>query len=74
MVPGGTERWPKPFTQTTKKHKMATTAARARAIRLSWGRRLVHHYSVAQRTNALTNDVVGRTWVLGREFESHRRP
>ena len=26
---------------------------------------------VAQRTNAFTNTVVGRTWVVGRDIESH---
>ena len=40
-------------------------------IRLSLGRRLVNHLPVAQRTNAFTNGVDSRTWVVGREFESH---
>ena len=40
-------------------------------IRLSFGRRLVNVLPVAQRTNALTNGVVGRPWVVDREFESH---
>ena len=42
-------------------------------IRLSLGRRLVNLSPVAQRTinNALTNGVVDRPWVVGREFESH---
>ena len=39
--------------------------------RLSLGRRLVNFSQVAQRTNALTNGVVDRPWVVGREFESH---
>ena len=40
-------------------------------VRLGLGRRLVNLLPVAQRTNALTNGVVGRPWVVGREFESH---
>ena len=35
------------------------------------GRRLVDLLPVAQRTSAFTNGVVGRQWVVGREFESH---
>ena len=42
-----------------------------RVIRLSLGRRLVDLLPVAQRTNAFTNGVVDRPWVVGREFESH---
>ena len=34
-------------------------------------RRLVNLLPVAQRTNAFTNGVVDRPWVVGREFESH---
>ena len=40
-------------------------------IRISSGRRLVNLLPVAQRTNALTNGVVDRTWAVGREFDSH---
>ena len=40
-------------------------------IGLSLGRRLVNLLPVAQRTNAFTNGVVDRPWVVGREFESH---
>ena len=40
-------------------------------IRLSLGRRLVNLLPVAKQSNALTNGVVGRPWVVGREFESH---
>ena len=40
-------------------------------IRLSLGRRLVHLLPVAQRTNAFTDGVVDRPWVVGREFGSH---
>ena len=40
-------------------------------ITLSLGRRLVNLSPVAQRTNALTYGVVGRTRVAGREFESY---
>ena len=40
-------------------------------IRLSLGRRLVNLLPLAQRTNAFTNGVVDRPWVVGREFESH---
>ena len=42
-------------------------------VRLNLGRRLVNLLPVAQRTtsNALTNGVVDRPWVVGREFESH---
>ena len=39
-------------------------------IRLSLGRRLVNLLPVAQRTNAFTNGVVDRPWVVSREFES----
>ena len=41
--------------------------------RLSLGSRQSVNLSVAQRTinNALTNGVVDRPWVVGREFESH---
>ena len=39
-------------------------------IRLSLGTRLVNLLPIAQRTNALTNGVDGRTWATGREFES----
>ena len=49
---------------TTSKHS-------TNVIRLSLGRRLVNLLPVAQRTNAFTNGVVGRPWVVGREFESH---
>ena len=40
-------------------------------IRLSLRRRLVNLLPVSQRTNALTNGVIDRPWVVGREFESH---
>ena len=40
-------------------------------IRLSLGRRLVNLLPVAQWTNAFTNGVVDRPWVVGRELESH---
>ena len=39
--------------------------------RLSLGRRLINLLPVAQRTNAFTNGVVDRPWVVGRVFESH---
>ena len=42
-----------------------------RVMRLSLGRRLVNLLPVAQRTNAFTNGVVSRPWVVGRELESH---
>ena len=38
-------------------------------IRLSLSRRLVNLLPVAQRTNAFTNGVVDRTWVVGRQFD-----
>ena len=37
-------------------------------IRLSLGGRLVNLSPVAQRTNAFTNGVVDRPWVVGREI------
>ena len=41
-------------------------------IRLSLGSRRLVNLPVAQRTNALTNGIVDRPWiVVGREFESH---
>ena len=40
-------------------------------MRLRLGRRLVNLLPLAQRTKTFTNGVVGRTWVVGREFESH---
>ena len=40
-------------------------------IRLSLSGRLVNLSPVAQRTSVLTNGVVDRPWVVGREFESH---
>ena len=40
-------------------------------IRLSSRRRSVNLLPVAQRSNALTNGVIDRPWVVGREFESH---
>ena len=40
-------------------------------IRLSLRRRLVNLLPVAQQINAFTNGVVDRSWVVGREFESH---
>ena len=40
-------------------------------VSLSLGKRLVNLLPVAQRTNAFTNGVVDRPWVVGREFESH---
>ena len=42
-----------------------------RVIRLKLGRRLVNLLPLAQWLNALTNGVVDRPWVVGREFESH---
>ena len=42
-----------------------------RVIRLRLGRRSVNLLPVVQRTNAFTNGVVDRPWVVGREFESH---
>ena len=44
---------------------------KANVIMLSLGRRSVNLLLVAQRTNALTNGVVDRPWVAGRDFESH---
>ena len=40
-------------------------------MRLRLGRRLVKLFPVAQRTTAMTCSDDGRTWVVGREFESH---
>ena len=40
-------------------------------MRLRLGRRLVSLLPSAQRTKTFTNGVDGRTWVVGREFESH---
>ena len=40
-------------------------------VRLRLGRRLDNLLPLAQRTKDLTNGVDGRTWVVGREFESH---
>ena len=40
-------------------------------MRRGLGRRLVNLLPPAQRTKTLTNGVVGRTWVVGREFGSH---
>ena len=40
-------------------------------IRVSFGRRSVNLLPVAQRTNAVINGVVDRSWLVGREFESH---
>ena len=40
-------------------------------MRLRLGRRLALLLPVAQRTKTLTNGVVGGTWVVGRDFESH---
>ena len=42
--------------------------------RLRFGRRSVNLSQVAHRTNALTNGVDARTWVLGSEVESHHPP
>ena len=53
--------------------RTAAAAAAAVVIRLILGRRLVNLLPVAQRTNAFTNGVVDRPWVVGREFESHVR-
>ena len=47
------------------------STAQTTVIWLSLGRRLVNRLPVAQRTNALTNGVVDRPWVVGREFEYH---
>ena len=44
---------------------------RVAVMRLSSVRRLVNPLPVAQWTNALTNGVVDKPWVVGREFESH---
>ena len=40
-------------------------------MRLRLDRRLVNLFTLAQRTKTLTNDIDGRTWVVGRGFESH---
>ena len=41
-------------------------------IRLSLGSRRLVNLPVTQRTNALTNGIVDRPWiVVGREFEPH---
>ena len=50
---------------------VAGATSRGSVTRLSLGRRLVNLLPVAQRTNAFTNGVVDRPWVVGREFESH---
>ena len=39
-------------------------------MRLRLGGRLVNLLPLAQRTKTLTNGDDGRTWVVGREFES----
>ena len=40
-------------------------------MRLRLGRRLVDLLPVVQRTKTFANGVDGRTWVVGREFETH---
>ena len=55
------------YESTTTKIEVLTAVV----IRLSLGRRSVNLLPVAQRTNAFTNGVVDRPWVVGREFESH---
>ena len=40
-------------------------------MRLGLGRRTVNLLHLAQRTKIFTNGVDGRTWIVGREFESH---
>ena len=42
-----------------------------RVTRLSLGRGSVNLLPVAERTNALTNGVFDRPWVVGRELDSH---
>ena len=50
---------------------MHLNTVKCTVIRLRLGRRLVNLLPVAQRTNAFTNSVVDRPWVVGREFESN---
>ena len=51
---------------------MSRTARGSKSvIRLGLGRQKVNLLPLAQRTNAFTNGVVDRPWVVGREFESH---
>ena len=40
-------------------------------MRLRLGRQLVNLLPLAQQTKTFTNGVDGRSWVVGREFESH---
>ena len=56
------ERWYRSldFSHYLFLHYMARCGC-CRVVRLSLGRRLVNHLPVTQRTNALTNGVVGRT-------------
>ena len=58
-------------TKMPKYEKLDTEHPAPSVIRFSLGRRLVNLLPVAQRTNAFTNGVVDRPWVVGREFESH---
>ena len=45
----------------------------ALVISLSSGRRWINLSPVVERTNALTNGVVDRPWVVGREFDEEKR-
>ena len=41
------------------------------ALRLRLGRQSVNLLPVPRMTKTFTFDIIGRTWVVGREFESH---
>ena len=64
-------RWRTPQPPITDYEYLFGVSASVRVIRLSLGRCSVNLLPVPQRTNALTNGVVDRPWIVGRDFESH---
>ena len=57
------------MTTTTRPERRADEAEDGMRLRL--GGRLVNLLPLAQRTKTLANGDDGRTWVVGRVFESH---
>ena len=57
--------------RSSLKTRSETGFSIADGIGLSLGRRLVNLLPVAQRTNPITNGIIDRPWVIGRQFKSH---
>ena len=68
---GGGKLTPKNWNRLLVARRPVSVPRGESVVRLRLGRRLVTLLPVVPLTETLTNGIIGRTWVVGVEFESH---